>query len=493
MIVPHAGINSCWKPLCKLAAGLALALLFIFCTRDSSLSPNGLAILGTLIFITVVWTTGAVSYPVSAFLLIAAMTLFTAFVPDAAGVFTGTGKGLEMAVSGFRSQAWILVLAALILSSAIQQSGLGQRTGLFILSHLGTGPRQIRLAMLLMCFLLALFIPAQAANAALMTSICLGLVDAFKVNRKSRFAKGLFLYVAFGTSLAGMAFLTSGPPSIQTAEFISQKFHHSVTWLEWMKYSLPFSIALCTILFFLIEILFPVSKETIVIDRNIIHNAIIQNGKISAKEIKLLFIIACTILLWSTKTLLHEIDNSTVAILAVSLIFIPGTGDLKWGDVSKTINWGTLLLFGASLSLGQQLLDTGAAAWVAQMTLIRMGVSQYPSWGILAAGTIFFGFFSLFFSSRSAAVATIVPTIIAFSQAAGAQTGLSAWGMTIVLFYSIQFTLFLPVNSPMSMLAFTTNTFTSKDMIKTGTCLFAAALLLIEIFSCTYWQWIDLL
>ena len=42
-----------------------------------------------------------------------------------------------MALSGFSSGAWILVVSALFLASAIEMSGLGRRIGLVILAKMG--------------------------------------------------------------------------------------------------------------------------------------------------------------------------------------------------------------------------------------------------------------------------------------------------------------------------------------------------------------------
>ena len=153
------------------------------------------------------------------------------------------------------------------------------------------------------------------------------------------------------------------------------------------------------------------------------------------------------------------------------------------------MNWGTLMLFGAAISLGIWLLKSGAAAWVAKNTIIALGVDKWPLLLMIAAGGLFFSIFSLAFSARTAAVAALVPTAIGFAQGLNIP-GLSVWGLTLILYYTIQFSVIIPVNTPMSMVAYSTDTFSSDDMMKVGIPLVIIAILLMVIFSATYWHWL---
>jgi len=178
-----------------------------------------------------------------------------------------------------------------------------------------------------------------------------------------------------------------------------------------------------------------------------------------------------------------------VAILAVVAIFFPGLRVATWKELVNKVNWGTLMLFGAAISLGIWLLKSGAAAWVAKNTIITLGVDKWPFLLMIGAGGLFFALFSLAFSARSAAVAALVPTAIGFAQSLNLP-GLSVWGMTLILYYTIQFAVIIPVNTPMSMVAYSTDTFSSDEMLKVGVPLMIIAVLLMILFSATYWHWV---
>jgi anion transporter len=343
-----------------------------------------------------------------------------------------------------------------------------------------------------MAFVLTVFIPAQAANAALMTAICLGIVEAFKIENKENLAKGMFLLVAFGTGIAGMGILTSGAPPIQTASFIAQATKREITWLQWAFYGVPFSLAVGGALFFLVDRFFPVGCNELEGGCAKIREQFKKLGPITTKERNLLIIMLVTIALWATSKTFHPLDSSTVALLAVTAMFFPGIAVTNWKEMAGKVNWGTLMLFGAAISLGQQLLKSGAAAWVAQNTIISLGVDKWPTLILIGAAGLFFAIFSLAFSARSAAVAALVPTAIGFAQGLP-DSGLSVWGLTLILYYSIQFSVILPVNTPMSMVAFTSDTFTSNDMLKVGIPLVLIAVVLMMIFSATYWRWMGVI
>jgi anion transporter len=482
-----------WKNI----AGFALALAVMFICQSipfsSNLSASGHGVLSVLLFMVVLWVTEAVSFPISAFCMIAALTMVVGFTHDpATGKLIGTTKAMSMALSGFMTGGWLIVVAALLLAAAFETTGLGQRMGLVILTRVGTKPRQIRLGVLATSFFLSLFIPAQTANAALMTAVGLGLIRAFKLDLRGNFAKGIMLIVAFSTSIAGVGVLTSGAPPIQTAEFIRQATQRTITWFEWLGYGMPFAIVLGLMLFAFVEILFPVENTEIEGCKELIAKEREQLGPITPQERNLLIIMLVTIFLWATNNILHSIDSSSVALMAVVCMFLPGIEVAKWKTLSDKVSWGTLMLFGAAISIGQAMLTTGAASWVAKSTLINLGMNHWPPVAVIFVAGLFFAVMSLAFSARTAAVSALVPMVIAFAQSVP-EMGVPAWGLTLVLFYAIQFSTVLPVNTPMAVIAYTSNTFTSSDMMRVGVPLTFCSVIMMVVFALTYWKWLGVL
>ena len=482
------------KLLDKKLMGIFLAALVFFVLSSlkfpGSLSPMGAKLITVLATMLIIWITESVDYSTSAFFLLGIFTVSLAGCPDPVrgGEPMGTREALFMSLSGFSSEAWIMVTSALILASVVKDSGLGQRAAYYILLMAGT-PGKILLGTLFMSYVFSIFIPAQAANAALMCAISFSILEIYHIERNDNFAKALMLMVAFGTGIAGIGIQTSGAPTIQTANYLSEA-GYQISWLSWSLYAMPFSITAGLILYLLIRLRFPV--RALPSEAVSIRHKLLEMGPLSAKELKLAAIMSATTLLWATEQRLHNIDSSTVSVLAVMAIFLPFINITTWDRLVKTINWGTLFLFGAAISLGQWLLKSGAASWVAQNTISLLNLEQLGLIPIVTISVAFFSIMSLAFSARAAAVAALVPAAIGFAQSFAQSHGVTVWGYTLILYFAIQYSVLLPVNTPMSMVAYSTNTFSAREMLGIGAPLVIILMLITLVFVKTYWHWLGL-
>lgn len=127
---PKAGTK---KTIWLVVAFVATAVVLLPPTPEglSVAAHRGLAI---LVFAVIVWLTEAVSYPVSAFSILAMLTLFMAFAPnpDDPTANLGTSAALKQALGGFSNTAWALVLTALLVLTAVHAStiwNVGLKTG----------------------------------------------------------------------------------------------------------------------------------------------------------------------------------------------------------------------------------------------------------------------------------------------------------------------------------------------------------------------------
>ncbi|UOF89006.1 anion permease [Fodinisporobacter ferrooxydans] len=471
----------------------AFVILFGFLSIpfQHGLKPAGHSLLAVLLFMVVLWVTEAVSYSASSIILIAATAVVVGFTPDGHGHIVGTTAALNMALSGFATGIWVLVACALIIATALGKTGLAQRIGLSVLYVLGTNTRRVYLGLSVMCYIFVLVVPAQAAVAVVMTAICMGIIAEYNIKNNQNFAKGMLLIVAQGSGIAGLGILTSGAPPLQADRFIGLATHHTISWIDWLVYGLPFSIAMFVVLYFLIVWMFPPEMDELEGGRQLLRSKLRDMGPMPAKEKRLLIIMVATIILWATSSI-QPIDNSTVAVLAAAAILFPGIGVVSWDEIVKSVNWGTIMLFGAAISLGTYLLKTGAAAWVAKSTIGQLGFEHLPMWLVLILVAFAFGIFSLGFSARTAAVAALVPTVLGFAQNLHV-ANMNVWGFTLILYYAIQFTAVVPVNDPMAIIAFGSNTFTVKDMLKLSIPLVIISMLLIGLFAMTYWHWLGVI
>ena len=103
------------KVLAFIAAFAALAAVLLIPIAGLAM-PAKIA-LGMLAFAVIMWVTEAVSYPVSAVMIVGLIAIMLTFATDPeTGEAVGASKGLSIAMSGFSSSAVALVAAALALA-----------------------------------------------------------------------------------------------------------------------------------------------------------------------------------------------------------------------------------------------------------------------------------------------------------------------------------------------------------------------------------------
>ena len=174
--------------------GLALAVLvlavILVLPTPAALSSAGHRMLGILVFSVIIWMTEAVSYPVSAALIMSLMAFLLGTAPDMANPakLLGTGAALKLALSGFANSALALVGAALFISAAMMKTGLDKRIALVVLSKIGARTNRVLAGVIFVGFLLSFFVPSTTARVSCMVPIVMGIISAFGVPLKSRFS-----------------------------------------------------------------------------------------------------------------------------------------------------------------------------------------------------------------------------------------------------------------------------------------------------------------
>jgi anion transporter len=211
-------------------------------------------------------------------------------------------------------------------------------------------------------------------------------------------------------------------------------------------------------------------------------------GHMTWNEWKLLLIVLALLGFWSTEKVLHDFDTSSTTIVAVALMLMPRTGVMNWKESQRGFPWGTVILFAVGISIGTALLRTNAAGWLANLIVLHLGLQDASAFAILMLLSLFLIVIHLGFASATALASAMIPIVI--SVLVQVKTpGINVIGMTMLLQFVVSFGFILPVNAPQNMIAYGTGTFDSRDFIRTGLLITAAAAALLVVFSLTYWPW----
>jgi anion transporter len=475
--------------------GLLIATIFLLIIiampSQEGLPVAGHYMLGILAFAVVIWMTEAVSYPVSAILITSLIAFMLGFAPDLANPKTlmGTSKGLTIALSGFNNTAWALVGGALFLAAAMTKTGLDKRIALLVLSKVGARTDRVLIGVIVVGFLLSFVVPSTTARVSCMVPIVMGIIIAFGVPLKSKFAGMLMIAVAQADSLWNVGIKTAAAQNMIAVSFIEKQLGVSISWLDWFIAAAPFSAIMSVVLYFVLMKMMPPEKQEIEGGKDIVIKALKELGPMRMDEKKLLAVSLTLLFFWSTEKLLHPFDTATTTLTAITLLFLPGIGVMTWKDTEKSIPWGTLALFGVGIGLGSALLTTKAAPWLASLIVNTFGLQTATSLMILAILAAFLIIIHLGFASATGLAATMIPIIIAILQSV-TTPGINILGMTMILQYVVSFGMILPVNAPQNMVAYGTDTFEVRDFVRTGIPLTIVAYVLVLIMGATYWRWL---
>ena len=474
-------------------AFIILALILLVPTPPD-LSSAGHRMLGVLVFSVIIWITEAVSYPVSAAVIMSLMAFLLGTAPNMLNPskILGTSGALKMALSGFSSPALALVGAALFIAAAMMKTGLDRRIALFILSKIGARTNRVLAGVIIVGFVLSFFVPSTTARVSCMVPIVLGIISAFGVPLKSRFSAVMMIAIAQADSIWNVGIKTAAAQNMIAIGFIEKQLGTTVSWLDWFIAAAPFAVIMSVILYFVLLKLIPPEMDELPGGQETIAKELAKLGPMRSEEKKLMFISVILLFLWSTEKILHPFDTSSTTLAAITLMLLPGIGIMSWKEAQSRIGWGTLVLFGVGISLGSTILSTKAADWIAHVIVNTFNLYDTTAFFIIAILALFLIIIHMGFASATALAAAMIPIIISVLQGASEHSALNVVGMTVILQYVICFGFILPVNAPQNMVAFSTGAFAAKDFIKTGIPLTIIAYGTILLLSATYWKFLGL-
>ncbi|EGQ3269458.1 DASS family sodium-coupled anion symporter [Staphylococcus pseudintermedius] len=496
-----------FKSLWFILSFVALIAVLLMPT-PASLPLMGKVALAILAFAVILWVTEAVTYPVSATIIVGLIILLLGFSPvqnltqalgnpQSGGAVLkgddlfGTGNALKLAFSGFSTSAVALVAAALFLATAMQVTNLHKRLALLVLSFVGNKTKNIVIGAILVSIILAFFVPSATARAGAVVPILLGMIAAFGATKNSKLAALLIITAVQAVSIWNIGIKTAAAQNIVAINFINDQLGHDVSWGEWFLYAAPWSIIMSIVLYFVMLKVIPPEQDAIEGGTELVKQQLAELGPVKPTEWRLIIISLLLLVSWSTEKVLHPIDSSSITLIALAMMLTPKIGVMNWKEVESRIPWGTIIVFGVGISLGNVLLKTTAAQWLSDQTFGLMGLKGMPIVATIALISLFNILIHLGFASATSLASALIPVFISLTSTLS--LGDNAIGFVLIQQFVISFGFLLPVSSPQSMLAYGTETFTVKDFLKAGIPITIVGYILVVIMSMTYWKWLGLL
>jgi sodium-dependent dicarboxylate transporter 2/3/5 len=466
-----------FRPLPAVLVSLASCALLV---APIPLEPRAHRTLAILVAAAGLWMTEALPIPVTA-LLIPVLGI-TLGVVDAKAAFAGFGDPIVF-----------LFFGTFLLTDAAARHGLTERLARAVL-----GSRWVRGSPVRMTAAIASLgcgISAWVNNTAT-TALLLPLGLAAERFGSRALLSGVLLLCAYAPSLGGLATPVGTAPNLIGLRLLEEHAGGRPSFAAWAATFAPLAIvstALATA--FLIargrwrrgrsDAIPPIATASTALDR-----------PWSLAERTLVPLYVVVILLWITPGILAatplagapwvgawqvRLPEPAVPLVGALALFVlphggPDRGRILDVGALRRVDWGTLLLFGGGLSLGNMMFDSGLARALGEAIFHRMPIPGLA--GIVLAAVVMAIVVSEL-TSNTASASLVVPIVLALAQAAGVDPVKPALAATI----ACSFGFMLPVSTPPNALVYSTGRVTIREMVAAGVLLDLGGALLV-------WAWV---
>ncbi len=446
-----------------LIAAFVISLLLFYIPAPATLSPDGHRILIIVVVALILIIGEVIPLPAVAILILILEVVLGIDSPN--GVATS-----------FMSDAVFFIMGSLMLAVAIVSQGLDKRLALGIIKMTGNKTWRIVFGFVAISAILSSFI-GEHTVAAMMLPVALTLIRNTSTDRQTvqRLATILLFSIAYGCAMGSIGTPSGGGRNVIMIGYISEFGLGDLSYLKWIQYAYPMLLVEIPLAVIILWFTFRPDQTSLDSAVRKLKVEVAKTGKMTGHQILAIAIFIAVFFGWVFLSPL--LGLGIVALIGVFLYL--SFGLIEWKDINRNTNWGVIILFGAAISLGIQMKETGAAAWVANQAITGLN-------NVVQDVDIVRWFISVVLTSvltnllsNSATVAVLGPII------------LDMGGNPIILGLSTSiasaFAYLTIVASPTCMIIHSSGLVKSSDYVKAGWKLFVMSILVLFIISKFYW------
>lgn len=459
--------------------GLSLAVLFgiLLLPSPEGLTPVAQKALAIFCMLLVLWATEPIPLPIISLLVLCVVTFLNVLSPT-------------KALAGFAATSVYLIAGALMLSVAMEKTGFAERVVYLLMSKVGCGTKRITFGIMISNIVLAFLVPSSGARAAILLPVCLGLIGLIKKatgnEGRSNFAVALLLTLTFTNATISAGILTATIPNPLIVELIHKAGGPLISYEMWFTYGFPPALLMTVITWWFIGVVFKPEVDELPGGMDMVREMLVKKGKMSVAEQKTFAVFMIVLVMWVTGSL-TKIDTTIAVLFGIALLFILQV--ITWADVNKTKAFYFLLIMGGGFMVGDMLVATGAANWVAGVVFKSFNLSSFSTLTLVLVVMIIAQYLHIPFLGTTKMAVMVMPIVIGLAQAAGLPievlalpAGMIISGYPLILFY----------NTTPSLIVFGSGELRMSDFPKAGIFLCTVACFVYALCAFTYWRWLGL-
>ena len=454
-------------------------------SRD--LARRAQLMIGLIVTAALFWASGAVPIGITA--------LIVAVVMYAGGVMRP-----DCIAQAFAKDSVVFIFGVLVLSRVIMNTGLDRRIAMLLLlpvKNLG-----LLLFVFLPVFALTCSFISETILIALMMPLFLAVYRHLLQENPQQDHRPLLvmfaLMLCYTSNVGGPGSPAAGGRNAVMIGILAD-YDLAPTFLEWMKYGLPFVpvAGLAVGLYFFLVFRGRISVRSLDVAR-IARESSQRLGPMNRDEYVTAAVSVLVVLLWVFGG--ERLGMGGPVLLG--LIILNVLGVMQWGEVTK-IHWDVVFLYAGASALGKGLAETGAALFLARgfveglpagLVDGRIFGGLLGDTGLLMAVSFLTGLVTNVMSD-GATVAAVGPIAVPMAQSAG----LHPWSLGFATAFASSFPHMLIIGTPANALVYIMcrdpktgrQLVTQRDFLKHGLAVFGLSFLILWSWAFLgYWRWL---
>lgn len=359
-----------------------------------------------------------------------------------------------------------LFVGSFMLAEAMRLHGLGDRIATFMTRRIGNELGALAMTSSA-AFLLSMWI-SNSASTAIVLPIALGVARASSAS----FRSAIVLAVAWAASMGGLCTPVGTPPNLIAVRALAER-GVDLTFVRFLTVGTPVGLVMLVAMIGVLALRFGVRRTPM--PPQTTTTTAWSRGEIAAASAFGLAVVG-----WVVPGLMQllelpgaalvksRVSEEVVAILAAGVLFLwpihrrdeAPRRALSWDD-AVGIDWGTVILFGAGVLLGELANSSGLAhAWGKALMEVSGAASTLAVLVLVVVAAVILSEVA----SNTAAATLVIPVGLGLADV----TGTNVVAVTMAGALASSFGFMMPISTAPNAMAFGTGQVTMRQMVTTG-------------------------
>ena len=372
----------------------------------------------------------------------------------------GLTESLNDAFAGYSNATNFFVIASFGMAIAVKKSSISNRLLRFFLSVSRGKTKNVVLAVMFMVYVIS---SVMSDIPAVMIGIAFAqqLIDSLDEENRPAFGRVLMLSLPFASIIGGTATPAGSSVNVMALNLLAANTDIRISFVQWCTFGVPVSLLLLVAAWFILTRLFHAADLTKEQVQQFTGNLELTHKSSLTHEWYVVTVILAMIIAWIAGSWIKALNTTTVAIIGLLLLILPGIGAFTWKEFCAGVSWEIFLMGGATIMIGSLARSSGLVQLLADTLQANFAGLSAPMLVILLGVVV--TLILVIMPVGPATVSMLVTPVYALAEALGVNPVLAV--ITLGMFASNS--TILPLNSIM-LLSFAPGYWKIPDLIKTG-------------------------